>query len=584
MDLEALMPPLMFLGLIVFLLSGYPVAFALGATGIVFGFLGIALDIFPPALLRAMPDRIFGIMSNQLLLAIPFFTLMGILLERSGLAEDLLDTMGKLFGPLRGGLALSVVFVGAILAATTGVVAASVMAMGIISLPIMLKYGYNPRFASGVILGSATLAQIIPPSVVLIVLADQLGVSVGDMYRAALIPAGLTVGLYFLYVTYVALFRPTWAPALPLEARPDAGKEPEAAFALLSYLLVGVGSWKLGEFLQLPGWLEGLEVLLGLFLWTLFLLPRIRQNPLLRRALLSMVPPLVLIFLVLGTVLLGVATPTEAGAMGVVGALVLAALNRRLSFRVLYQAMEQTATLTAFVIFILIGSTLFSLVFRGVNGDLWVEGFLTGLPGGEVGFVLFVMVLVFLLGFFIDFFEIAFIALPLLAIGAEALGINKLWFGLLVGVNLQTSFLTPPFGFALFYLRNVAPKEVKTEDIYLGASPSSSCSFWSWSWSTSCGSRSCASWEVKYPTAAGYIKAPGGFPGGSRVPGSRQRGRRTARSPARPRRTSGTAPPGTSSRPCRPCGRWRPWPPPPRTSQRPPSGPPSSPRRATSGA
>jgi len=418
MDLEALMPPLMFLGLIVFLLSGYPVAFALGATGIVFGFLGIALDIFPPALLRAMPDRIFGIMSNQLLLAIPFFTLMGILLERSGLAEDLLDTMGKLFGPLRGGLALSVVFVGAILAATTGVVAASVMAMGIISLPIMLKYGYNPRFASGVILGSATLAQIIPPSVVLIVLADQLGVSVGDMYQAALIPAGLTVGLYFLYVIYVALFRPTWAPALPLEARPDAGKAPEAAFALL-----------------------------------------------------SMVPPLVLIFLVLGTVLLGVATPTEAGAMGVVGALVLAALNRRLSFRVLYQAMEQTATLTAFVIFILIGSTLFSLVFRGVDGDLWVEGFLTGLPGGEVGFVLFVMVLVFLLGFFIDFFEIAFIALPLLAIGAEALGINKLWFGLLVGVNLQTSFLTPPFGFALFYLRNVAPKEVKTEDIYLGGIP-----------------------------------------------------------------------------------------------------------------
>jgi TRAP-type mannitol/chloroaromatic compound transport system permease large subunit len=471
MDLYALMPPLMFLALILFLLSGYPVAFALGATGIVFGFLGIALDIFPPALLRAMPDRIFGIMSNQLLLAIPFFTLMGIILERSGLAEDLLDTMGKLFGPLRGGLALSVVFVGAILAATTGVVAASVMAMGIISLPIMLKYGYNPRFASGVILGSATLAQIIPPSVVLIVMADQLGVSVGDMYRAALIPAGLTVGLYFLYVIYVALFRPQWAPALPLEARPDAGKEPEAAFALLSYLLVGVGSWKLGEFLQLPSFLEGLEVLLGLFLWTLFLLPRIQRNPLLRRALLSMIPPLVLIFLVLGTVLLGVATPTEAGAMGVVGALVLAALNRRLSFRVLYQAMEQTATLTAFVIFILIGSTLFSLVFRGVDGDLWVEGFFTGLPGGEAGFILFVMLLVFLLGFFIDFFEIAFIALPLLAIGAEALGINKLWFGLLVGVNLQTSFLTPPFGFALFYLRNVAPREVRTGDIYLGGIP-----------------------------------------------------------------------------------------------------------------
>ena len=442
MDLYAVMPPLMFAALVVFLLSGYPVAFSLGAVGIVFGFLGIALDLFPPALLKAMPDRIFGIMSNQLLLAIPFFTFMGIILEKSGLAEDLLDTMGRLFGPLRGGLALSVVFVGAILAATTGVVAASVMAMGLISLPVMLKYGYNPRVASGVILGSATLAQIIPPSVVLIVLADQLGVSVGDMYVAALVPSALTVGLYFLYVIYLALFRPQWVPALPPEARPEAGKEPEAAFALLSYLLVAVGSWKLGEFLHLPGWLEGLEVLLGLALWTLLLLPRIRRNPLLRRALLSMVPPLV-----------------------------LAALNRRLSFPVLYQAMEGTAKLTAFVIFILIGSTLFSLVFRGVDGDLWVEGFLTGLPGGEVGFIVFVMVLVFLLGFFIDFFEIAFIVLPLLALGADALNIDKVWFGLLVGVNLQTSFLTPPFGFALFYLRNVAPKEVKTLDIYLGGLP-----------------------------------------------------------------------------------------------------------------
>ena len=471
MDLYAVMPPLMFAALVVFLLSGSPVAFSLGAVGIVFGFLGIALDLFPPALLKAMPDRIFGIMSNQLLLAIPFFTFMGIILEKSGLAEDLLDTMGRLFGPLRGGLALSVVFVGAILAATTGVVAASVMAMGLISLPVMLKYGYNPRVASGVILGSATLAQIIPPSVVLIVLADQLGVSVGDMYVAALVPSALTVGLYFLYVIYLALFRPQWVPALPPEARPEAGKEPEAAFALLSYLLVAVGSWKLGGFLHLPGWLEGLEVLLGLALWTLLLLPRIRRNPLLRRALFSMVPPLVLIFLVLGTVLIGLATPTEAGAMGVVGALLLAALNRRLSFPVLYQAMEGTAKLTAFVIFILIGSTLFSLVFRGVDGDLWVEGFLTGLPGGEVGFIVFVMVLVFLLGFFIDFFEIAFIVLPLLALGADALNIDKVWFGLLVGVNLQTSFLTPPFGFALFYLRNVAPKEVKTLDIYQGGLP-----------------------------------------------------------------------------------------------------------------
>lgn len=290
MDLYALMPPLMFLALILFLFSGYPVAFSLGAVGMIFGFLGIALDLFPASLLGAMPDRIFGIMSNQLLLAIPFFTFMGIILEKSGLAEDLLDTMGKLFGPLRGGLALSVVFVGAILAATTGVVAASVMAMGLISLPVMLKYGYNPRFASGVILGSATLAQIIPPSTVLIVLADQLGVSVGDMYKAALIPAGLTVGFYFLYVIYVALFRPAWAPALPPEGRPDAGKEVQAAFALLSYLLVGVGAYGVGRFL--PTWAEWLEILLALSLWTLVLLPWIRKNPLLKKALLSMVPPL----------------------------------------------------------------------------------------------------------------------------------------------------------------------------------------------------------------------------------------------------------------------------------------------------
>ncbi|MGQ9754116.1 MAG: TRAP transporter large permease [Thermaceae bacterium] len=468
MNLEALMPPLMFLGLIVFLLSGYPVAFALGATGMVFGFLGIALDVFPVQLLKAMPDRLFGIMSNQLLLAIPFFTLMGILLEKSGLAEDLLDTMGQLFGPLRGGLALSVVFVGAVLAATTGVVAASVMAMGLISLPVMLKYGYNPRLASGVILGSATLAQIIPPSLVLIVMADQLGVSVGDMYKAALVPAAFTVGLYLLYVIAIALFRPQAAPALPLWARPHAGKEGETALVLLSYLLVGVGSWKVGILLSIPPY-TGLA--LGLGLWTLVLLPRIRKDALLRRALLSMVPPLVLIFLVLGTVLLGMATPTEAGAMGVVGALILSALNRRLSFQVLYQAMDQTARLTAFVIFILIGSTMFSLVFRGVDGDLWVEGFLNNLPGGEVGFIAFVMIVVFLLGFFIDFFEIAFIALPLLAIGAESLGIDKTWFGLMVGVNLQTSFLTPPFGFALFYLRSVAPKEVRTPDIYLGGIP-----------------------------------------------------------------------------------------------------------------
>jgi tripartite ATP-independent transporter DctM subunit len=412
-----ILAPLMFAGLVVFLLLGYPVAFSIGAVGIIFGIIGIEAGLFPARLLQAVPERIFGIMSNQLLLAIPFFTFMGILLEKSGLAEDLLDTMGQLFGPLRGGLGLSIIFVGALLAATTGVVAASVISMGLISLPIMLKYNYNKTYATGVILASATLAQIIPPSLVLIVMADQLGVSVGDMYRAALLPAGLTVALYLIYTVGLGIFRPQDVPALPLEARTLQG------------------------------------------------------SALLRKVVLSMIPPLGLIFLVLGTTLIGLATPTEAGALGVVGAIVLSAINRRLNWQVLWGAMEATAKLTAFVLFILIGSTIFALAFRGVDGDLWVDGLLQALPGGEIGFLIFVMLLVFALGFFIDFFEIAFIVLPLLSITAKSLDINLIWFGLLVGVNLQTSFLTPPFGFALFYLRSVAPATVKTIDIYKGAVP-----------------------------------------------------------------------------------------------------------------
>jgi tripartite ATP-independent transporter DctM subunit len=412
-----LMAPLMFLALVVILLLGYPVAFALAANGLLFAIIGIQSGFFDFVLLQALPERVFGILSNSTLLAIPFFTFMGLILERSGMAEALLDTIGQLFGTVRGGLAYAVIFVGALLAATTGVVAASVIAMGLISLPVMMRYGYDRRLATGVIAASGTLAQIIPPSLVLIVLADQLGVSVGDMYKGAMTPGLVLTGLYVIYVLGVTLVKPAAAPALPAAARP----------------------------------LRGLALA--------------------RRAAVSMLPPLILIFLVLGTIFLGIATPTEGGALGAVGALVLAALHRRLDFTMLKQAMDATTKLTSFVVFILIGSTVFSLVFRGLNGDLWVEQLLTQLPGGALGFLVVVNLLVFTLAFFLDFFEIAFILVPLLAPVATKLGIDLVWFGVLLGVNMQTSFMHPPFGFALFYLRSVAPKDVKTSDIYWGAVP-----------------------------------------------------------------------------------------------------------------
>lgn len=411
------MAPLMFFGLVIFLLLGYPVAFSLAANGLLFAFIGSQMGFLGFEQMQALPDRVFGIMSNATLLAIPFFTFMGLILERSGMAEALLDSLGQLFGPIRGGLAFAVVFVGALLAATTGVVAASVIAMGLISLPIMLRYGYDKRLATGVIAASGTLAQIIPPSLVLIVLADQLGVSVGAMYRGALVPALMLMGLYFAYVLGVSLARPDFAPALPKTARTLRGRQ----------------------------------------LWA--------------KALASMAPPLLLIFLVLGTIFLGIATPTEGGAMGAAGALILALLKRRLSLDLLKQAMDATARLTSFVIFILIGSTVFSLVFRLLNGDTWVEGLLTALPGGEAGFLVVVNLLVFGLAFFLDFFEIAFIIVPLLAPVAAKLGIDLVWFGVLLGINMQTSFMHPPFGFSLFYLRSVAPREVKTTHIYWGAIP-----------------------------------------------------------------------------------------------------------------
>ncbi len=412
-----LMAPLMFLGLVAFLLLGYPVAFSLAANGLLFALVGTQLDYFGFEQLQALPERVFGIMSNATLLAIPFFTFMGLILEKSGMAEELLDSLGQLFGPIRGGLAYAVVFVGALLAATTGVVAASVIAMGLISLPIMLRYGYDKRLASGVIAASGTLAQIIPPSLVLIVLADQLGVSVGDMYRGALTPALILTGLYAGFVLLVSLVWPKAMPALPAEAR------------------------------------------------------SLRGGALLLKSLSAMLPPLLLIFLVLGTIFMGIATPTEGGAMGAAGALLLALAKGRLQRTVLTQAMEATTRLTTFVIFILIGSTVFSLVFRLLDGDLWVESLLTGLPGGELGFLLVVNLLVFLLAFFLDFFEIAFIIVPLLAPVAHKLGIDLVWFGVLLGINMQTSFMHPPFGFALFYLKSVAPREVKTTDIYWGAVP-----------------------------------------------------------------------------------------------------------------
>ena len=411
------MAPLMFGGLIAFMLIGYPVAFSLAAVGLFFGFIGIELGFFQISLLQALPERVFGILTNDLLLSIPFFTFMGAVLERCGLAEDLLEATGQLFGPVRGGLAYAVIFVGALLGAITGTVAASVIAMGLISLPIMMRYGYNIRIATGVIAASGTITQLIPPSLVLIVLADQLGKSVGDMYAGAIGPSIVQVLLFCLFIFMVSIFRPGYVPALPREAR------------------------------TLHGW------------------------TLIRRVLWGMVPSLALIFLVLGTILMGVATPTEGGAMGAVGAIALAAAHRRLTWNLLWQGMTSTMRINAMVIFILIGSTVFGLVFRGVDGDLWIEHMLLDLPGGPVGFLIAVNIFIFFLAFFLDFFEIAFIVIPLLAPVAAKLGIDLIWFGVLLGANMQTSFMHPPFGFALFYLRGIAPKEVKSSDIYWGAVP-----------------------------------------------------------------------------------------------------------------
>ncbi|HVY57391.1 MAG TPA: TRAP transporter large permease subunit [Xanthobacteraceae bacterium] len=557
------MAPIMFAALVLFLLLGYPVAFSLAANGLIFGLIGIELGLFRPDFLQALPERVYGVMNNETLLAIPFFTFMGLILERSGMAEDLLDTIGQLFGTIRGGLAYAVIFVGALLAATTGVVAASVISMGLISLPIMLRYGYDRRVATGVIAASGTLAQIIPPSLVLIVMADQLGRSVGDMYEGAFLPGLMLAGLYAGYVFIMTVFFPVSAPGLPKDAQrihedlalarrqgvfTGLGLFVVFPFGLL--VLLGIYNLFASESGLLPAGSETVRLVLGgiglaLAAYALFafgpkalgLVPRLNLlvlttvsaliaylmmqrtqvqggadfvvltmsltvaiaftlallDRLLRIGILSkmtqevtfvMVPPLALIFLVLGTIFIGVATPTEGGAMGATGAIALALMKRRLSWDLLRQATESTAKLSAFVVFILVGARVFSLTFYGVNGHKWVEELLVSLPGGQIGFLLFVNVFVFLLAFFLDFFELAFIVIPLIGPAAERLGIDLIWFGVMLGVNMQTSFMHPPFGFALFYLRSVAPREsyidrvtkkrmepVTTGQIYWGAVP-----------------------------------------------------------------------------------------------------------------
>ncbi|MFL5045959.1 MAG: TRAP transporter large permease subunit [Xanthobacteraceae bacterium] len=541
------MAPIMFAALVVFLLLGYPVAFSLGAVGLIFGLIGIEVGLFRPDFLQALPERVYGVMANDTLLAIPFFTFMGLILERSGMAEDLLDTIGQLFGTVRGGLAYAVVFVGALLAATTGVVAASVISMGLISLPIMLRYGYDRRVASGVIAASGTLAQIIPPSLVLIVMADQLGRSVGDMYEGAFLPGLTLAGLYAAYVFAVTLLYPKAAPGLPVDAigyrEPDGARgvwqlgvlvlfsglvayqvmsqtnvRSGADFVVLTMSVGVVVSFLCAVFNRLFGarlfYVTLILLLLFVGAWY-YLDGHNHENWALLAIALSagaayalvaaliekatgfrivsamaeqvtfvMVPPLALIFLVLGTIFIGVATPTEGGAMGATGALILALFKRRLTWDLVRQAAESTAKLSAFVVFILIGARVFSLTFYGVNGHRWVEELLVSLPGGPVGFLVFVNVFVFVLAFFLDFFEIAFIVIPLLGAPAERLGIDLIWFGVILGVNMQTSFMHPPFGFALFYLRSVAPREpyldrmtrkrmepVTTGQIYWGAVP-----------------------------------------------------------------------------------------------------------------
>ena len=424
--------PIMFAGLVAVMLIGFPVAFSLSALGLLCGFFAIEMGWFPPAFMGNLPLNVLGILSNDLLLAIPFFTMMGAILEKCGLAEDLLDSMGQLMGPVRGGLGYAVIIVGFILGAITGTVAGQVIAMAMISLPVMMRYNYNMRYATGILAASGTITQLVPPSLVLVVMADQLGKSVGDMYKGAWGPSVLQVLIFALYTFILSRVRPTYMPGLPPEAR------------------------------TLNGWA----------LW--------------KKSLRGIIPSAVLIFAVLGSmgglpgISRAICTPTEAGAMGAVGAFVLAAMHRRLTWPLVREAMTGTMRITAMVVFILIGSRVFSLVFQGVDGGKWIEHMLTGLPGGQTGFLIVVNIFIFFLAFFLDFFEIAFIILPMLGPVADKMGIDLIWFGVLLCVNMQTSFMHPPFGFALFYLRGISdtlykngslPAKVLSKDIYLGAIP-----------------------------------------------------------------------------------------------------------------
>jgi tripartite ATP-independent transporter DctM subunit len=407
----------MFVGFFFILISGYPVAFSFAGTAIVFGLLGWFAGAFDPSRLLLLPNNWFGTMSNFTLLAIPFFVFLGAVLEKSGLAEELLETIGILLGPLRGGMALAVIFVGTLLAATTGVVAATVIVMGMLSLPVMLRYGYDKQLAAGIIVASGTLAQLIPPSLVLLVLSDQLGVSVGDLFLGALIPGLMLSAAYALYVLVLAFFNPSVAPALPLESRQIGGMA------------------------------------------------------LTKRVMKAVIPPLLLIFAVLGSIFFGVATPTEAGAVGAVGACVLAALNRKLNWKLIKSASHATAMVTAVVLMILFCSSFFSLVFDGLGGKTLITNLLVNFPGGQVGFLIISNIVIFVLGVFLEFIEICFIAMPLLVPAAQQLGIDMVWFGVVMAINLQTAFISPPVGFSLFYLQSVAPKEVRTIDIHKSAIP-----------------------------------------------------------------------------------------------------------------
>ncbi|EYD73629.1 TRAP transporter large permease [Limimaricola hongkongensis] len=423
---------LMFFGIIGFLMMGFPVAFTLAGVSLLFGLAGWAIGVFDPSNFGSLPGRYIGFMSSEVLVAVPLFIFMGVMLERSRIAEQLLLTMSKLFGNLRGGLGLSVVIVGAMLAASTGVVGATVVTMGLISLPAMLRAGYDPKLATGVICSSGTLGQIIPPSTVLIFMGDMLSginsqvqmekgnfaptpVSVGDLFAGALLPGVMLVVLYSLWIVFKAITDPDSCPATPV---PEAEKR---------------GLW--------------------------------------REVVVALLPPLLLIMAVLGSILGGVATPTEAASVGAVGAIILAALRWRLSFKVLHETVVATATITSMVFIILFGASVFSIVFRLMGGDNLVHEFLTNLPGGTVAAVIVVMAIMFVLGFILDTFEIIFIVIPITAPILLALDVDPIWLGVLVGMNLQTSFLTPPFGFALFYLRGVAPSSLPTSAIYRGIIP-----------------------------------------------------------------------------------------------------------------